>query len=98
MIGMHILKSEFQRKEVKIAKVESNNSQPRRCALPKGNSSEQTEGLSQAIGTDTQRFRYVRIAAADENMSYLSVRGMETRIIKQKLREAGRKGMMSMAR
>lgn len=64
----------------------------------KGIHQNKLRGLSQAIGTDTQRFRYVRIAATDENMSYLSVRGMETRIIKQKLREAGRKGMMSMAR
>lgn len=98
MIGTHMLKSEFQRKEVKIAKIERNNSQPGRCALPKGDSSEQTEGLSQATGTDTHRFQYVRITATDENTSYLSVRGIETRIIKQKLREAGRKSMMSMAR
>lgn len=37
------------KKKLKIAKIESNNSQPQRCALPKGNSSKQTEELSKSI-------------------------------------------------
>lgn len=60
-------------KEVKIAKIESNDSWPGRSALPKGNSSEQTKEFSQPIYRDTQRSQNVRITATSENMLCSSV-------------------------
>lgn len=84
-------------KEVKKANTENNDSQPGRCAPPKGNSSEQTQGFSQPILTDPQRFHYLRITAANEDMLYLSVCRTENRLKEQKMREAGKKSMTSMA-